>query len=368
MKLFTCQNCGQLLYFENTRCERCGLSLGYLPDIGTLSALQPAGEAWRPLASPERIWRFCANADYAACNWLVPADEETPYCMACRHNRTVPDLSVPENVLHWRKLETAKHRLIYTLLKLRLPLRSKWEDADTGLAFDFMADPEEPGAPKVMTGHDNGLITINLAEADDAERERRRHDLGEPYRTLLGHLRHEVGHYYWDRLVRDGGQLEAFRELFGDESEDYAEALKRHYARGPAEDWQESFISSYASAHPWEDFAETWAHYLHIIDTLETAKAFRVSVNPEATPGTDLAASVDFNAYETTDFDKILEAWLPLSFAVNSLNRSMDLPDLYPFVLSPAVTGKLDFIHRLVRDGWSLPESEGELRLDPFPI
>jgi hypothetical protein len=353
MKLFTCQNCGQLLYFENTRCERCGLSLGYLPDIGTLSALQPAGEAWRPLAAPERIWRFCANAEHAACNWLVPAEAGTPYCAACRHNRTVPDLSIPDNVLRWQKLEVAKHRLIYTLLKLKLPLTSKAEDADTGLAFDFMGDPEAPDGegPKVMTGHDNGLITINIAEADDAERERRRHDMGEPYRALLGHMRHEVGHYYWDRLVRDGGHLQAFRDLFGDESADYGEALQRHYSQGPVENWQESFVSSYASAHPWEDFAETWAHYLHIIDTLETAKAFRVSVNPEATPGRDLAASVDFNVYEVDDFAKIFDVWLPLSFAVNSLNRSMGVPDLYPFVLSAAVITKLDFIHRLVRGG-----------------
>lgn len=357
MKLFTCQNCGQLLYFENTRCERCGLTLGYLSDIGTLSALQPAGEAWRPVVAPERIRRFCANAAHGACNWLVPADTRDAYCAACRHNRTVPDLSVPGNLVRWRKLEVAKHRLLYTLLRLELPLTSRGEDAEVGLAFDFMADPEAPDGqgPTIMTGHDDGLITINLAEADDAERERRRHDLGEPYRTLLGHLRHEVGHYYWDRLVRDGGRLQPFREAFGDERRDYGEALRRHYAQGPAEDWQESFVSSYAAAHPWEDFAETWAHYLHIVDTLETAKAFGVSVDPEATPGRDLAASIDLDVCEVEDFARIFEVWLPLSFAVNGLNRGMGLPDLYPFVLSPAVVAKLDFVHRLVRDGRAEP-------------
>lgn len=352
MKLFTCQHCKQLLFFENVRCERCGHVLGYLPEEDTLSALEPEGEAWRPLAKAAHpTYRYCANAQHETCNWLVPADSDTPFCLACQHNRTIPDLSVPGNLDHWRKIETAKRRLIYTLLKLGLPLTSKVEDEERGLAFDFMADPDAPGAPKVMTGHDNGLITINLAEADEAERERRRAALGEPYRTLLGHFRHEVGHYYWDVLVRDGKHLDAFRALFGDDTLDYGEALKAHYARGPMENWQENYVSSYAAAHPWEDWAETWAHYLHIIDTLETAKAFRVRVDPEVMPGDELSAEVDFNPYRVRDFDRIVEAWLPLAFAVNSLNRSMGQPDLYPFVLSPTVIKKLDFVHEVIRDG-----------------
>ncbi|HSK39329.1 MAG TPA: putative zinc-binding peptidase, partial [Arenibaculum sp.] len=309
MRLFTCQNCQQLLYFENTRCERCGLTLGYLPDVGTLSALEPDGELWRTLAVPGRTYRYCANAVHGACNWLVPHDGPTPFCVACRHNRTIPDLSVPENLRRWRKLEIAKRRLVYTLLKLHLPLKSKSEDAATGLAFDFLADPDttDGGGPAVMTGHDNGLITINLAEADDVERERRRDDLGEPYRTVLGHLRHEVGHYYWDRLVRDAGRTRSFRALFGDESRDYGEALKAHYANGPAADWRDTFVSSYASSHPWEDFAETWAHYLHIIDTLETAKAFRVKVDPEVVKGDELTSEIDFDVYGQPDFTMIIE-------------------------------------------------------------
>jgi hypothetical protein len=349
MKLFACQNCHQLLYFENTVCERCGRALGYLPQ-GDLTALEPAQGIWRPLAEVEGLYRYCANFTHAVCNWLVAADAPEHFCLACRHNRTIPDLSLAENLAAWQKLELAKHRLIYSLLKLRLPLISKVDDEAKGLAFDFMADPLAPDGPKVLTGHDNGLITINLAEADDAERERRRSELGEPYRTLLGHFRHEVGHYYWDRLVRDAGRLEEFRALFGDEQHDYGAALQAHYAKGPSPNWQNSFVSSYATAHPWEDFAETWAHYLHIVDTLETAKAFQIKVDPEAIRGNELAAAVDFDAYTVDDFNKIMEAWLPLSFAVNSLNRSMGQPDLYPFVLSPKAIEKLNYMHRLLRD------------------
>ena len=167
MKLFECQNCGHPLYFENTRCESCGLPLGYLPALAKVSALQPDDGLWHALAVPTERYRFCANAQYEVCNWLVPADGTEQYCAACRHNRTIPDLSVPDNLAHWRMIELAKHRLFYTLIKLRLPLVTKNEDPD-GLAFDFIAAPGGPTAAPVMTGHDNGLITLNLAEADDS--------------------------------------------------------------------------------------------------------------------------------------------------------------------------------------------------------
>jgi hypothetical protein len=351
MKLFTCQHCGQLLYFENTSCERCGRALGFLPALATLSALEPDGEVWRALAEPVKRYRACANAAYDACNWQVEADAEGAYCVSCRHNRMVPDLSVPENVAKWRKLELAKNRLIYTILKLGLPHPTESEDEDRGLAFDFLADPPMPtaDAPRVMTGHDSGLITIALVEADDAERERRRTAMREPYRTLQGHLRHEIGHYYWDRLVADRGAYDEFRAMFGDERQDYGEALEAHYARNATDRWDDSYVSAYARAHPWEDFAETWAHYLHIVDTLETAAAFRLRVDPAAAKVGDLSAEVDFDVYRVEGIEPIVEAWLPLSFAVNSLNRSMGLPDLYPFVLCPEVVEKLGYIHRLVR-------------------
>ncbi|MDA8252253.1 MAG: putative zinc-binding peptidase [Rhodospirillales bacterium] len=349
MRLFRCQNCDQVLYFENVRCERCSSRLGYVPEQGLLHALAEAeGQAWRPLAMRGRAFRFCANAAQDACNWLVPADEAQTFCRACRHNRTVPDLSRPENLPPWRRLEAAKHRLFYALLRLGLPAPSKAEDAEKGLAFDFLADPPAPSGTNVMTGHSNGLITIALAEADDAQREARRVAMGEPYRTLLGHFRHEVGHYFWDRLVRDGGRLDDCRATFGDDTTDYAAALRRHYADGAPANWQERFVSAYAASHPWEDFAETWAHYLHIVDTLETAATFGLRVNPRVDKEGALRAEMNFDPYGAGRCEALIEAWLPLTFAMNSLNRSMGESDVYPFILSPAVIGKIAFIHGLV--------------------
>src|ERR1700678_1621481 len=237
MKLFECQNCGQPLYFENTRCISCGLLLGYLPARQTVTALRPDPPNWRALASPRGRYRYCANGVHGVCNWLIPAGDSDQYCAACRHNRMIPDLTQPDNLAHWRLMEIAKHRLFYALLRLRLPLRTRAEDPN-GLTFDFLADGSAlPAGGAVMTGHANGVITINLAEADDAERERRRGQMGEPYRTLLGHFRHEIAHYYWDRLIANTASLDEFRQLFGDEREDYGAALQRYYASGPPADW-----------------------------------------------------------------------------------------------------------------------------------
>jgi hypothetical protein len=240
--------------------------------------------------------------------------------------------------------------LFYTLLKFRLPLITRAGDPQ-GLAFDFLSDPAEnsPQGPSILTGHDNGLITINIAEADDVERERRRHSMGEPYRTLLGHFRHEIGHYFWNVLVRDDPSLERFRLIFGDERQDYGEALQAHYAHGPKGNWQDEFVSTYAASHPWEDFAETWAHYLHMVDTLETANAFGVKVRHRFFNDQSITSEIDFDPHQESDLDRLITAWLPLTFAVNSLNRSMGQPDLYPFVLSPAVIGKLAFVHERIR-------------------
>ena len=347
MKLFECQHCGQPLYFENTRCESCGLRLGYLPDLHTVTALHELDGAWRALAATSGSYRFCANAEYDVCNWLIARDHGEIFCIACRHNRTIPNFSQPPNLARWRKIELAKHRLFYTLLRLGLPLTTKAEDPN-GLAFDFLAVPEGPSlAPPIMTGHVSGLITINLREADDSERERQRQDLGEPYRTLLGHFRHEISHYYWDRLVANSPQLDAFRELFGDERQDYTRSLQNYYAKGPASDWSEKFITAYGSAHPWEDFAETWAHYFHMVDTLETAAAFGLRLRPKVAKSAELSAVIDFDPH-LEDMDRIIDGWLPLTFAVNSINRSMGLPDLYPFVLTPAVICKLTFVHERI--------------------
>ena len=348
MRLFRCQHCGQLLYFENTRCERCSHILGYLPQASVLSALEPEREMWRPIARPELVLSFCANAGFNACNWLKdPADGGT-LCLACRHNRTVPDLSNEQSLSRWRRLEGAKHWLFYSLLRLGLPLKSVTDDPERGLAFDFLADSPRPTGPKVLTGHDNGLITISLEEADDAERERRRAKLGEPYRSLLGHFRHEIGHYFWDVLIRDGGRLEECRAIFGDDTLDYNAALQAHYRNGPPSDWQNQFVSAYATCHPWEDWAETWAHYLHIVDTLEMGSAFGISVQPRIIRDETLATEIDLDPYQTHDMQVIINSWLPFTFAMNSINRAMGNSDLYPFVLSPTVIAKLTFVHSVV--------------------
>ena len=357
MKIFHCQRCGHPVYFDSTQCVSCGSRLGYLPNSTTVSALEEQGTAWRPFAAPGgELHRFCDNAEHKACNWLVPVASAEVYCIACRHNRTIPNLADAQNVARWRKLEAAKHHLFYSLLRLRLPLQNRTDDPEKGLAFDFLANQADPdgGHNHVLTGHDNGVITINVAEADDAERERQRNNMGEPYRTVLGHFRHEVGHYFWDQLVNEQPPLTLFRELFGDERRDYGEALRRHYATGPPPDWQDRFLTSYASAHPWEDFAESWAHYLHIVDTLETARAFGMRVQPVA-HGRDHEVQIDCDPYTDGTILDIVATWLPLTYAVNALNRSMGQPDLYPFVLSAQAVEKLGFVHDLVRRRTAAP-------------
>lgn len=351
MKLFACQNCGNPLYFENTRCERCQHNTGYIPELEVISAVKPDADKWIALADPGKRYRFCANWEVHACNWLVRTDSGATHCRACQHNRTIPDISDPSHHALWQRIEQAKRRLVYSLIKLKLPMPSQASGEQSPLVFDFLADaPEE----RIMTGHDDGIVTISLREADDVAREQTRTFLHEPYRTLLGHFRHEVGHYYWDRLVRDGGELESFRAVFGDESSDYSAALQHYYDNGPAPNWQLNFVSAYATMHPWEDFAETWAHYLHIVDTLEMAYAFHLSVNPriEEAP----SATVDHNPYRSANVTALMEAWLPITFAVNSLNRSMGQPDLYPFIISEPAIAKLQYVHDLIHGTLAKPQ------------
>ena len=358
MKIFQCQCCGQILYFENATCLNCGNTLGYLPDENRMVAVVADGPLWHVLPGPDGAVedaprRFCKNWERSACNWMTPADassvpQPAPYCLACQHNRTVPDLSTPTHVTLWKKTEAAKRRLIYTLLQLNLPRPVPDSGHPQPLVFDFLAD--DPGSmARVLTGHSDGVVTIALTEADDAARESRRNQMGEAYRTLLGHFRHEVGHYYWDILVRDGNALAPFRALFGDERADYAAAMTRHYETGPPTGWQDHFVSGYATMHPWEDWAETWAHYLHMIDTLETAASLGVRVESTATrEGAAFKARVDFEPYPNQSAATLIATWVPLTLALNSLNRSMGQNDLYPFALPPEVQAKLTFVHDLV--------------------
>jgi hypothetical protein len=353
VKLFACQSCHQTLFFENVACERCHHVLGYLPDGDDLSALElvegeeGTADAWHPLSDVASggTYRFCANAEDGVCNWLVPEGGDA-YCIACHFNRVIPDLSIEGNGERWRRLETAKHRLIYTLLRLNLPMTTRQDDPEGGLAFDFLEDTPDG---RVMTGHQDGVVTIAVREADDAVRETMRVEMGEHYRTLLGHFRHEIGHYYWNVLVRDGGRLDECRAVFGDDRTDYVQALQRHYESGPPPGWRDHYVSDYATTHPWEDFAETWAHYLHIVATLETARAYGLSLGVRMSDDPGLHTEIDFDPYTVASFDTVAQAWLPLTYAVNSLNRSMGQGDFYPFVLPPAVLEKLGFIHSLVQ-------------------
>ena len=261
----------------------------------------------------------------------------------------IPDLSVTGNLERWQKLEIAKRRVVYTLMRLGLPLEGVAAENRPALRFKFIGDV--PGQPPQFTGHSNGLITVNIAEADDAERERRRVNLHEPYRTLLGHLRHEVAHFYWDRLIRNSKWIPGFRKLFGDETADYAVALQKYYKEGPPADWQSRHVSAYGSAHPWEDWAETGAHYFHILDMMETAGSFGLRLKPNHPAAGSMTANPQSASSVNTSFEAVIENWFPLTYALNSLNRGMGLPDAYPFALSGPAIDKLKFVHDVVRDG-----------------
>jgi hypothetical protein len=330
------------------RCERL---LAYLPDLEVVGSLDPAGEnLWRSSfgQAEGKKYRLCENySKESVCNWAVPAEDPDPLCRSCRLTQVIPDLTRPGYKEAWYKLESAKRRLVYSLVTLGCPIKSKSDDPEGGLAYRFLADPETPGADPVFTGHANGVITLNLAEADDAERERRRQQLHEPYRTLLGHFRHEAGHYYWEKLIRKSPRIDPFRKLFGDEQQEYGPSLRSYYNQGPPADWQQRFVSAYAGAHPWEDWAETWAHYLHITDTLETAAACGLSLRPRRPdePALKAAPAPD----KPGSFDQLIGSWFPLTYLLNNLNRGLGLPDGYPFVLSTPAIDKLRFVHETIR-------------------
>jgi hypothetical protein len=330
MHAFSCPRCGQLVFFENTACLRCGSDLAFDPE--QLRFVVLVGD---------RGVR-CANADLAECNWLAA----TPggLCRSCELTRTRPADDDHEALGAFARAESAKRRLVFQLLTLGLSVVPRDEETGTGVAFDLLSSGEEP----VTTGHAGGVITLDLAESDDVHRERVRTQLDEPYRTVLGHFRHEIGHQQFPVLVGDD-DLPGSRHLFGDETTDYQEALDRHYEDGPPADWRDRFVSGYATMHPAEDWAETFAHYLHIRATLQTARAYRVRVEGPDVEGATGQHASDPVALDTTDFDAIVDAWLPLSYALNAISRSMGEDDLYPFVLPPAVLDKLAFVHRLVR-------------------
>lgn len=243
MRLYDCDHCGQTIHFDNRACVNCGHRLAFVPEHLAMHALvQDEGEGtWHLVARPGYKVRHCANAAMDICNWTVSADDPHPFCPACRHNRLVPDASTEVGLSQWRRISQAQRHLFYSLMRWNLPHTNRDEDPQGGLVFDFLIDEIQPDGTIVpaMTGHEDGLIAIRAAEADDATREQVRVSMNEPYRTMLGHFRHETGHYIWDKLVRDGGRLEEFRAIFGDETIDYGAALQRNYELGPPPGWQD---------------------------------------------------------------------------------------------------------------------------------
>ena len=323
VRAFACPHCGNLVFFENTICLRCSTRLRFDP------------ERFELVAASADSSRDCANLELAGCNWV--ALNPRALCRCCRLTRTRPSDDDAAGLAGFIVAERAKRRAIAQLLELGLP------DLERGtLAFDLLSSQREP----VTTGHADGVITIDLAEGDDARREARRIELGEAYRTMLGHLRHELGHFAQPRLLTGDADWEAARALFGDDRADYAAALERHYAQGPPVDWQQRHVSAYAAMHPWEDWAETFAHYLHLQDTVQTAAAFGVRLD-----GADIGGAggtlraLPPSEPEEEGFAEVLAAWLPLSTVLNAISRAVGRDDLYPFTLAPPVIRKLAFVH-----------------------
>ena len=362
MRVFHCDHCHQAIFFENTVCGKCGHKLAYLPDLEVIASLDlavgtssevgsPAPVLWNsPLPGANgKTYRLCANyTQHNICNWALPAEQPDELCASCQLTHVIPDLTRQENRELWCRLEIAKRRLIYSLKKFNLPVIPKFKDASKGLEFRFVANP--PGGPRALTGHENGVITVNIAEADDVERERARVSMHEPYRTLLGHFRHEIGHYYWDILIKETPRIDAFRECFGDERADYNQALQNYYRAGANPNWPQEFVSAYASVHPWEDWAETWAHYLHLSDAMETAGVCGLSLQPGRSDEPSMQRPPIPQSAQTS-FDQLITDWFALAYVLNNLNRSMGLPDAYPFVLSEPTINKLRFIHEIIRQG-----------------
>jgi hypothetical protein len=338
VRLFHCGVCSQAAYFENSLCLTCMSGLAFDPERREMVAVlveEPVADGWlRVVGDPDDapLRHRCRNAELARCNWLVSTQDGL--CRSCALTHTRPADDDAAALVDFADAEGAKRRVLFTLFELGLPIVGHREQPDGGLAFDLLSSEHKA----VMTGHAAGVITLDLDEADGAHREMMRSQLDEPYRTLLGHFRHEVGHYYWPIVVEQTGLIDRYRELFGDERESYADALQRHYAEGPPPEWPSDHVSAYSTMHPWEDWAETWAHYLHITDTSQTAAAHGLRTQL-ATPG-DTAE---------LGFRQTLEDWIPFTYAMNAICRSMGIADLYPFVLTPAVIEKLVFVDQAVR-------------------
>ena len=346
---FHCQ-CGAGLFFENTQCISCESELGWCPCCGTLRALvkDKTGQYFCGELTCNTALSKCHNYEVEnVCNRCIPTPIESQVdpllCNCCRFNDTIPDLTVASNREKWTRIETAKRRLFYTLDSLGLPYGNEDDGVIPPLSFDFKGDviPKKnfwrkmKNQERVYTGHANGKVTINIKEADDVEREKARVSMDEAHRTIIGHFRHEIGHYFWDVLVL-GKCEEEYIAVFGDHNNpDYGTALDTYYANGPRDDWQTDFISAYATMHSWEDFAECFAAYLDMVSIVEMANA---------------QLTTDIIDPRTTSFAAMATRYSELGIIFNEFNRTMGLLDLVPEVFTPTVLFKIEFIHNLLRN------------------
>jgi hypothetical protein len=327
MRLLSCPVCQQQVYFDNTVCLNCSSEVAFAPDLLQMVAVGGSHRNCVQRLTPE------------ACNWAIEPTDPIERCRSCR--LTGADSVVGADALRARA-EAAKRRVLYTLLQLGVPFAPKFADDDMkGLRFVWTLP--DPGTP-IFTGHKDGTIVLNLNEADDAHREATRVSFGEPQRTVLGHLRHELSHFLFQRFVDGWPELTTFRDIFGDERADYTAALQQHYEQGPRADWQQFFVSAYASSHPWEDWAETCAHYLLMVEAVDTAAAWGLQlslaggehVHPDRTAATAPVERL------------VIDHWLPMARFLNAMSRSLGLPDSYPYLLPPPVLGKLRFVQEML--------------------
>ncbi len=346
MKIYTCK-CGQPIFFDNSQCLSCKAELGFCPACKSLVPLINEGNGQYQCGNTSCgiYLAKCSNyLKYNVCNRCVAATgvgtSEERFCDCCRYNQTIPDLSVEGNLGKWYRLEMAKRRLFYDLDLLKLPHGTSADGFDPPLSFDFKADviPSDNlwrsmGEERVYTGHANGHITINIREADEVERERLRVDMGEAHRTLIGHFRHEIGHYYWDVFFKEGDP--DFSRVFGDpHNPDYGVALNNFYENGPPSNWPDFFVSAYATMHPWEDWAETFAMYLDMVSALETAVQVGLLDEPW---------------FKDNDFDWMAYRFQKMGTALNEMSRTLGLLDMAPVIIAPPVVEKLRFVHLTCR-------------------
>ncbi len=327
MRTYHCR-CGGTLFFHSMKCVACGATTAVCPRCSSVTSLTHRSGGASVCDHCGANLRLCNNRiRYAACNRGVWQPADGNLCRYCALNRVIPDLSVAENLEKWKRMERAKHRVLHDVDRLGLPLITDRTGPGPRLAFRFPAAIGEPA----ITGHANGLITINIDEADSAHRERTRVKFAEPHRTLVGHFRHELGHYFWEVCVKPNC-LDAFRETFGDErNPNYQDAKRRYYEAPARSDWQANHVSRYATMHPWEDFAETFNAYLDMNAIVATATHFN-----------RLRVEVD-----QSDFEQLFTTYTEVGIVANELNRDMGLLDLVPEVFTTPVRQKLEFVHNL---------------------